>query len=264
MRCALLLFVLVSAVAVLADTFTLQPDTSTIQTPGNIIMNLNASNTQPIYGLELTVEDEPERAVFSHIEITSRTTGAIVTSATQGNDIVKVALILSGTGNGIAPGNGSILKIHYSATGSGKVNFDPSNLKVYSKNGTAIGGSSIDDTEVTLQPGSTSRSSSSSGSSGGGGSGSSGKSSGKSSSTASTSANTQLPFQFTESKPSKENLAPTLPPEVIETTANAEIAPIPQQIPEPGKTFWPWIIGALVSLAGGALLVYAYKKQSKI
>lgn len=262
MRCALLLLVLMAA-TVLADSYSLQPDSSIIQTPGTVIINLNASNTQSIYGLELTIEDEPERAVFSHIETTSRTTSTIATSATQGNDIVKVALILSGTGNGITPGNGSILKIHYSVSGTGTVNFDPSNLKVYSKNGTVIGGSGMDDTAVTLQSPSTSRSSSS-GSSGGGGSGSSGKSSGKSSSSASTSANTQLPFQFTETKPSKEKPAPTLPPEVIETTANAEITPTPQQTPEPEKTSWPWIIGALVSIAGAVLLVYTYKKQSKI
>ncbi len=264
MRLALFLSVLLTAAIALADPYALAPVETTVQSPGTIIIQINATTTQPIYGIELAVEDTPERAVFSHIETTSRTTNALATSAAQGADTVKIALIMSGTGAGILPGNGSLIKLYYSATGTGDVDFEPSNLKVYNKTGAIIGGNSISDTTVTLQS-SSSGSSGSSGGSGSGGSGGGGSgSSGKSSSGTSTSASTNLPFKFSETKPAKEELAPTPPPPVIETTANAEVTPAPQPVQTGKKPVWPWIIGVLVFISGAALIVYAYKKQSRI
>jgi hypothetical protein len=265
-RALFLLFVLTAAIAS-ADPFALVPAEATIQSPGTIVININATTTQTIHGLELTIKDTPERATFSHVETTSRTINALVTSAAQGADIVKIAFVLSGSGTGITPGNGSLLKLYYSASGNGEVDFNPSNLKVYNKTGALIAGNSISDTSVKLQTAS-SGSSSSFGSSGGGGGGSSGKgksnsgSSGKSSG-ASTSASTNLPFSFKDTQPAKEELAPTMPPKIIETTAN-EATPIPAQAQESKKSMWPWIAGFLVFIAGAALIIYAYKKQSKI
>ena len=264
MRCALFLFIILSSAIALADPFDLVPVQETMQSPGAIVINIEATTTQPIYGLELTIKDSPERATFSHIETTSRTINALATSAAQGADIVKIALIVSGTGAGIAPGNGSLLKLYYSASGTGNVKFEPSNLKVYNKTGAIIGGNSISDATVTLQSsGSSSSSSSGSGGSGGGGSGGSGKGKGNGKSGTSTSASTNLPFNFKDTQPAKEELAPTPPPQVIETTAN-EAPHVSAPAPEIKKAIWPWIAGALVFIAGAALIVYAYKKQSKI
>ncbi len=262
MRCALfVLFIALFSFTVIADTYTLEPVSATMRAPGTIIINVMVNTTQPVYGLELTVKDTPEYAVFSHVETTNRTTGALATSATQGADTSKLALILSGTGSGITTGNGSILKIYYSvSSGTGSVNFQTSNFKVYNKNGAVISGNSISGTTITLE----SSSSGSSGSSGGGGGGGSGSSSSSSGSSASTSANTNLPFSFPETKTAKEKSAPTQPPKVIEiSTAPAE-APAPQKLIVPNKQPWPWIIGVLVFLAGSVLIVYLYKTQLKI
>jgi hypothetical protein len=234
-----------------------------MRAPGTIIINVMVNTTQQVYGLELTVKDTPEYAVFSHVETTNRTTGALATSATQGADVSKLALILSGTGSGITIGNGSILKIHYSvSSGTGSVNFQTSNFKVYNKNGAVISGNSISGTTITLES-SSSSSAGSSGGGGGGGSGGSGSSSSSSGSSASTSANTNLPFSFPETKLVKEKPAPTQPPKVIEISAAPAETPVPQA-PAPVKPPWPWIIGVLVFLAGSVLIIYLYKTQLKI
>jgi hypothetical protein len=264
-RALFLLFVITAAIAS-ADPFALVPEEATTQSPGTIIININATTTQPIYGIELTIKDAPELATFSHVETTSRTISALATSAAQGADIVKISLVLSGSGIGIIAGNGSLLKLYYSASGNGEVDFNPSNLRVYNKTGELITGNSISGTSVKLQTAS-SGSSSSSGSSGGGGGVSSGKGKGNSgssgkSSGASTSASTNLPFSFKDTQQTKEELAPTMPPKIIETTAN-EATPIPALIQETKKPIWPWIAGALVFIIGAALTIYAYKKQSK-
>ncbi|MEM3153946.1 MAG: cohesin domain-containing protein [Candidatus Woesearchaeota archaeon] len=270
MKHALLLLIFLSVTA-LADTYTLEPVDASVPIPGTIVLNLMANNAQPIYGLELTVKDTPELAVFSHIDTTSRTTGALATSTPTGIDTVKVALILSGTGNGIAPGNGSILKIYYSVnSGTGGVTFDATNFKIYNKTGFALSTPSINDATVSLISSSSSSSTGSSGSgggSGGGGGGSGGGSSGKSSSSsASTSANTQLPFSFPETRTAKEKLAPTLPPPVIETKAApaTDKTPEPTAHEQPKKPIWPWIAGMLVFVLGTLFIIHVYRKQSKL
>ncbi len=265
MRCELFaLLILLSALTVIADTYRLEPVSAIMHAPGTIIINVMVNTTQPVYGIELTVKDTPEYAVFSHIETTNRTIGALATSAAQEKDTLKLAIILSGTGNGIMAGNGSILKIYYSvSSGTGSVNFQTSNFKVYNKNGAVITGNSISGTTITLESSSSSSSGSSGGGGGGGGGGSSSSSSGSSSGSSSSSASTNLPFSFPETKPAKEKPAPTKPPKIIEiSTAPAE-TPVPQA-PAPVKPLWPWIIGVLVFLAGSVLMGYLYKTQLKI
>jgi uncharacterized membrane protein YgcG len=261
-RALFVLFILISAITVIADTYVLEPVDATLHTPGTIILNVVANTTQPVYGIELTVKDTPERAVFSHVETTSRTISALATYAAQGTDISKLAIILSGVGSGITAGNGSILKIYYSASsGTGSVNFQTLNFKVYDKNGSIIPGNSITGATITLESSASSSSGSSGGSGGGGGGGGSG---GGSSSSSSTSASTSLPFSFPETKPAKEKPAPTQPPKVIEiSTAPAEI-PAPEKKAAQSKPVLPWIIGVLVFLAGSVLIIYVYKKQSGI
>src|SRR5574341_1323192 len=108
MRFQLFMLFALFALPALADVYTLQTD-STVDPPATITINVLTTNNQSIYGIEFTIADTPEKAVFSKVETTVRSTGALVTSYAQGADKTKIAMVLSGTGSGISTGTGNIL-----------------------------------------------------------------------------------------------------------------------------------------------------------
>ncbi len=265
MRFTLLIIAILSAIAVFAIPFELQPEDATVMPPSVITIDILVTNSEPIYGFELQIVDAPERATFSHIEATPRISGALITSAIQGASIVKIGVILSGTGAGITAGTGSVLRVKYGvSSGNEEITFTPSNLKAYNSNGTLIAGITATATAVQLEP-SSSGGSSSSGSSGGGGSGggSSSSSSGSGgSSSASTSTSSLVPFENLPAQATPTETPVPQPPDPIETsTAEPEEQPLAQSPPSKKKNMLPFIIGAIVLLIAGAMAYYFIKTE---
>jgi len=263
MKFYLIIFTLLLTFVAFAEQFSLQPEDATVTPPATVAVTILLTNSQPVYGFELTVKDTPEKAVFSNVATTSRTANALATSATPSADTTKIAVILSGTSSGITAGNGSVLKLMYSVnSGTGQISFTPINLIVYNKNGTIIPGNTVNGTIVTLQ--SSSAGSGSSGGSGGGGSGSgsSGGSSSSSGSSASTSTSAYAPKSFTETKPAKESPASQQPPKVIKVELKPESqepAPASEAIP-PRKSALPFIIAVMVVIIGALAATLSYVK----
>jgi len=265
MKFYLIIFTLLLTFTAFAEQFSLQPEDATVTPPATVAVTIMLTNSQPVYGFELTVKDTPEKAVFSNVATTSRTANALATSATPSADTTKIAVILSGTGTGITAGNGSVLKLMYSvSSGTGQITFTPTNLIVYNKNGTIIPGNTVNGTIITLQSSSAGSGSSGSGGSGGGGggSGSSGGSSSSSGSSASTSTSAYAPKSFTETKPAKESPASQQPPKVIKAELkpqSQEPAPTPEHI-QPRKSALPFIIAVMIVIIGALAATLSYVK----
>ncbi|MBW2969587.1 hypothetical protein KY319_00490 [Candidatus Woesearchaeota archaeon] len=138
-----------------AITFTITPETQTVN-PGNIInLNLNVNNDQAFWGFSMKIDETP----VSPIDYNTGTPSARLTGSFNGitentPDRITPYAIFAGNTEGITPGTGAIFTLTYTIpteTPPGTYSLTPSELAVSDQNGNPITGATITGASITVQ-----------------------------------------------------------------------------------------------------------------